>query len=85
MFAHVALNVITSITQNMSTVTIEIASDVVEDKFDSWLEVSDMPPTTNYYDCHIGHIVGEDISKQRHWSAYDSVKNEGQHLSYSNS
>ena len=27
--------------QNISTVTIEIAGDVAEDKFDSWLEVSD--------------------------------------------
>lgn len=75
----------TIITQNMSTVTIEITSDVAEDKFDCWLEVSDMLSTTSYHACCTGHIVGEDTSEQRYRSAYGSVKNEGQYLSYSNS
>ena len=37
----------------MSTVTIEIAGDVAEDKFDCWLEVSVW--STQY--CWLGHII----------------------------
>ena len=52
----------------MSTVTIEIAGDVAEDKFDFWLEVSDIFPTmplwcSYCHACCVEFTVGEDSSE----------------------